>query len=160
MGVTDIRPLYEIENEIFDCFDAETGEILDEDKLNQLEMERGKKIEGVALAVKELRADIDAYKAEKSVFSDKIKKAERQVEGYLKWLENATQGRKYHSARVDVSYRSSEAVDIPDESLVPTEYIKWKTEGSPDKTAIKQAIKAGIEVEGCRLVQKQNIQVK
>lgn len=155
-----MRKLYDIDSDIFDCFDAETGEILDEDKLNQLEMEREEKIEGVALAVKELRADIDAYKAEKSVFSDKIKRAEKQVEGYLKWLENATQGRKYHSARVDISYRSSEAVDILDERMVPAEYIKWKTEESPDKTAIKQAIKAGIEVEGCRLVQKQNIQVK
>ena len=38
-----MRALYEIDNEILECVDEETGEILDEEKLNALEMEREKK---------------------------------------------------------------------------------------------------------------------
>ena len=44
--------LFEIENEIMNCWDQETGEILDSDRLDQLEMERDTKIENIALYIK------------------------------------------------------------------------------------------------------------
>lgn len=46
--------LYEIEQAIMDCIDEETGEIIDLERLNQLMMDKQKKIEGVALWVKNL----------------------------------------------------------------------------------------------------------
>ena len=49
--------LFEIENEIMNCWDQETGEILDSDRLDQLEMERDTKIENIALYIKNLTAD-------------------------------------------------------------------------------------------------------
>ena len=155
-----MRKLYDIDADIFSCFDEETGEVLNEKKLDALNLEREQKIEGVALAIKELTADIAAYKFERDSFNEKIKRAEKQVEGYKIWLQKATEGQKFHSSKVDVSFRSSEVVDISDESLVPTEYLKWKNTSSPDKNAIKQALKAGIEVEGCSLINRQNVQVK
>ena len=45
--------LYEIDNAILECIDMETGEIIDIDKLNELELERESKIEGVAGWIKD-----------------------------------------------------------------------------------------------------------
>jgi hypothetical protein len=42
-----------------------------------------------------------------------------------------------------LSFHTSSSVEIIDEGLLPAEYIKVKETKSPDKTAIKEAIKSG-----------------
>ena len=59
-----MRALYEINQDILDCVDMETGEILDVEALNALQMEREAKLEGVALWVKDLKAEAAAVKDE------------------------------------------------------------------------------------------------
>ena len=59
-----MRALYEIDNEILACVDAETGEILDTERLDALQMEREAKLEGVALWEKDLTAEANAVKEE------------------------------------------------------------------------------------------------
>ena len=49
---------------------------------------------------------------------------------------------------------------IDNESELPAEYIVTKITTVPDKTKIKNAIKAGQEVAGARLVEKRKIQIK
>ena len=44
--------LYEIDEEILNCVDQETGEIIDPEKLAQLQMDFDKKVEGIALWIK------------------------------------------------------------------------------------------------------------
>jgi len=44
--------------------------------------------------------------------------------------------------------------------LIPKEFTTTKIEISPDKTAIKKAIKEGKIVPGAVLLQKQNLQIK
>ena len=78
--------LFEIENEIMNCWDQETGEILDSDRLDQLEMERDTKIENIALYIKNLTADAEALKAEKQSFAERQKAAENKVESLKKYL--------------------------------------------------------------------------
>ena len=56
--------LYEIDNAILGCVDDETGEVIDFDKLDKLTMQREQKLEGAALAVKNLTAEAEAIKAE------------------------------------------------------------------------------------------------
>lgn len=155
-----MRALYEIDSDIMDCFDEETGELLDEEKLNELQIERDQKIEGVGLAVKNLTAEIDAYKKEIDAFQQRKRSAEKRLDGFKKWLLETLEGEKFATPKVDIRFRRSETVDIPDESVVPDEYIVWKTESKPDKVAIKQAIKAGSSIEGCQLIQKLNISIK
>lgn len=50
--------LYEIDSAIMDCVDEETGEIIDLEKLEALNIERDKKVEGIALAVKNYAAEV------------------------------------------------------------------------------------------------------
>lgn len=57
--------LYEIDEEILNCVDQETGEIIDPEKLAQLQMDFDKKVEGIALWIKNLLSDAEAIKAEK-----------------------------------------------------------------------------------------------
>ena len=70
--------LYEINREILACIDYETGEILDEGRLNSLEIEREKKIENVALWIKNLESEAAALKKRKRLFYTKRKKHEKQ----------------------------------------------------------------------------------
>lgn len=152
--------LYEIDAEILSCIDLETGEIIDPERLEALQMERGRKIENVALWVKNLKADLSAYKAEKDAFAERERQAKAKIESLSKWLTNALDGQKFSTSKVAVSFRKSEAVEILDESKIPKKFIRKKIETAPDKTAIKEAIKNGLKVRGAELVENQNISIK
>ena len=57
--------LYEINEQIMACIDNETGEIIDTDKLNELQIAKDEKIENLALWYKDLLAEANALKEEK-----------------------------------------------------------------------------------------------
>ena len=80
--------LFEIKNEIMNCWDQETGEIFDSKKMDQLEMERDTKIENIALYIKNLTADAEALKTEKQSFAERQKAAENKAES-LKTTQDA-----------------------------------------------------------------------
>jgi hypothetical protein len=48
---------------------------------------------------------------------------------------------------------------VEDVKFVPAEWLKVTTSVEPNKTAIKEAIKAGQEISGCKLVENLNIQI-
>lgn len=150
--------IYEIDNAILECIDLETGEIVDTDRLEALKMGREAKIENVALWIKELKAEAEAIKAEKLALAERQKVAENKAESLKKWLAWVLDGQKFSTARCAVSFRRSEAVDITPEGLIELmkgghdELLKY-SDPEPNKTAIKQAIKDGLNVKGVQLVQ-------
>ena len=152
--------LYEIDAGIMDCVDPETGEIIDPEKLESLQMEREKKLEGVALYVKNLKADLGALKAEKDAFAEREKQTKAKIESLSKWLLGALNGEKFKTPKVAITFRKSEAVEITDESALPKEYVREKIETAPDKVAIKEALKSNFQVPGAVLVTNKNIQIK
>ena len=162
--------LYDIDNMVYTVlenglvFDEETGEILfDEENLTALEMERNKKLESVALYIKSLEAEAEAMKAESKKLADRREAKERKAERLRSYITNSMQAlgdTKLETAKVALSFRKSESVDVYDPVLLPAEYTKTKTTVTPDKTAIKAAIKAGQEVAGATLEVKQNLQIK
>lgn len=151
--------LYEIDNAILECVDLETGEILDAERLNELQIERESKLESVALWYKNILSDAAAYKAEKDSFAEKEKVAKNKAESIKRYLDNALQGENFKTTKVAVSFRKSEQVDIEEGAELPEEYLRFK-EPEADKTKIKQALKEGIKVLGCSLVENRNIQIK
>lgn len=156
--------LYEIEQEILACVDLETGEIIDPEKLEALELERDRKIEGIALWVKNLDAEAKAYKEEKDSFAQKQKVAENKAKSLKEFLSHYLDGTAFKSTKVNVSFRNSKAVDVfsMDELMNYDDcdsYLKY-SEPTPDKTAIKNAINSGVEIPGCRIVENSNIQIK
>ena len=153
--------LYEIVEELrnfqFDV-DEETGEILNADELDKLELARNEKIENICLMIKNLKADAAAYKAEKDSFAEKEKRAKSEADRLADYLQRMLDGETFKSTRASVTYRKSEAVEC-DMELVPDYYLRYK-EPEPDKAKIKKAIKSGIEVDGCCLVENISMQIK
>ena len=154
--------LYELVREIEDfefIIDEETGEILNANDLDKLELEKNEKIEQLCLWQKNLKSDAAAYKAEADSFKKKQKAAENKAESIKNHIEYILSGEKFKTDRVTVSYRKSEQVECLDMSLVDDDYLRFK-EPELDKTKIKKALKDGIKVGGCMLVEKQNMQIK
>ena len=151
--------LYEIDEAILSCIDTETGEILDADKLNALQIEREEKLENVALWIKNLTSDAEALKAEKQAFAERQKAAENKAESLKKWLTEALAGEKFKTTRVAVSFRKTKSVQVADIFALDNSFLKY-AEPTPDKVAIKKAIEAGQEVTGATLVENVSISVK
>ena len=157
--------LYEIDNAILECIDMETGEVVDIDRLNELHMEREAKIENVACWIKELKAEAEAIKSEKLALAERQKAAENKAESLKKWLAYALNGEKFKTAKCDVSFRKTESVDVTPEGLENLmrggndELLTYKAP-EPNKTAIKQAIKDGLNVAGVQLVQNVSTIIK
>lgn len=152
--------LYEIKKEILDTIDLETGEIIDTEKFNNLQIEFNDKIENIALWYKNLLSEAAAYKAEEEVFKHKMKTAQNKAESLKKYLDSALGGRKFNTVKVDVTYRKSTSVDVEDVEKLPDDYKKSVTTISADKTAIGKALKSGELVQGASLVENNNIQIK
>lgn len=152
--------LYEIDQQIMLCVDMDTGEIVDMDKLSELQIERETKLESVALWIKNLKAEEAALKAEKDAFAEREKQTKAKREKLSEWLTEALNGEKMSTNKVAISFRKSESVKITDIDAIPMDYIVETITESPDKTAIKAALKNGLDVPGCELELKNNIQIK
>ena len=165
-----MKALYEIEQEILDCVDPETGEILDAEKLDALQMEREKKLEGVALWVKDLKAEAEAVKAEADKLNARKKALDNKIEGLKNWLLMALDGEKLTTTRCKVYQTHSQRVVIVGEEkdLIswlerntedPRDYIRYK---DPElrKDEIKKALKDGKEIEYAKLEETESVVIK
>ena len=156
--------LYEIDNAILECIDMETGEVIDAEKLDALNIERDAKIENVVLWIKDLKAEAEAIKAEKLALAERQKVAENKVESLKKWVAYALGGQKFSTAKCAVSFRNTESVEVTEEGLEALmkehdELLTYKAP-EPNKKAIKDAIKEGLNVAGVQLVQNVSTIIK
>ena len=153
--------LYEINSEILSCIDAETGEVLDEAKLHELLIAREDKLEGLACWVKNLESDAVALKAEKKSFEERIARTEKLIASIKETLARELAGQKFSTAKVAVSFRRSEKVDVAESAItsLPPEFLTM-AEPKPNKTEIKRFLKSGGTIDGCTLTEHQNIQIK
>lgn len=146
------------------AIDPDTGEISEGgySVIEQLEMERDAKIENIGCWIKNLEADAAAIKAEAKAMSDRAKAAEKKADGLRGYLAAVLAGEKWSSPKVAISWRKSVAVEIDEAEVpeLPEQYVRRKVSVEADKTAIKEALKAGESIEGCRLVERNNINIK
>ena len=155
--------IYEIDQALLSLIDPDTGEISDFDAFAGLQMEREAKVESMALWVKNLNAEADAIKAEKDNLADREKSLRNKIKRLRNYLSEILQGEKFSSPKVAISYRKSTAVEIADEaefiSRGPKEYLIPQPP-KIDKKAISASLKAGKEIPGASLVERNNIQIK
>ena len=143
--------------------DRETGEISEEGlaALSALEMDLSEKLVNTALYLKGVEAERDAVAKAAKELSDRAKIHTRQADRLRKYLSDNME-RVGHEGlsdpRVKLGWRSSTAVVVEDDATLPVELLCVKT--APDKKAIGDLLKAGTEVEGCRLETRRNLQVK
>lgn len=151
--------LYEINKAILECVDPETGELIDFEKFNELQIEKGEKIEGVALWYKDLIAEANAIKEEKDRLAEREKSARNKAERLKSYLSYTLNGEQFKTARCALSFRKSEKVIVEDVYRLPESYLKY-SEPKADLTEIKKAIKSGEKINGAHIEETQNIQIK
>lgn len=154
--------LYEINGKIREFLtenvDPETGEVLNLDALNDLELERSEKLESYALAIKNFRAAASAIKAEEDNLKARRERLGRTADRLSEILRSELNGEKMSTARVQVSYRRSKVTEIIDIGSIPDKFLKVTVE--PKKDDIKAAINAGESVSGAAVVEKTSIIIK
>lgn len=159
--------LYEIDSKLEEAMekaiDPETGEMNDEEALEEFEklsLERDAKIEGIALWIKNMKSDAEAIKKEKLALEDRQKSLENKAERVSAFLKKALAGEKFQTAKVAISYRKSTSVEVEDNAVeyLSIDYLKVKKE--PNKTLIKDFLKSGGQLPGCKLVENNNMSIK
>lgn len=81
--------LYEINSQILDCIDQETGEVMDIDRLEELNMAKAEKVDNIACWVKNLEADVAAFEAQEKAFADRKAAAKRKIDSLKHYLTDA-----------------------------------------------------------------------
>ena len=106
--------------------------------------------------VEEVSKEIDRLKRLKA----HLEREDGRVREYLKRAMEMTGTEKVQGISASISFRRSEQTVIDNEGELPEEYITAKTTYTPNKTAIKTAIKAGNDVPGAHIETVMNLQIK
>ena len=99
--------------------------------------------------IKQLGHEVNAVNEEIKRLQDIKKRNEKAIERMETAISNAMQLygiEKVDSSFLKLSFRKSESVEIVNEAQLAPEYLTTKTTTAPNKTAIKEAIKQGVEV--------------
>ena len=157
--------LRELEEKLLDGYDADTGEIIDEnlvnsvmDEINGLDMARNEKIEGALLIRQECQAEAESLSNEIKRLTAMKKQRERRADRLKDYAKRNLAGEKFKTDRISVTYRKSESVDIEEGTIIPDEYVRVKVEAN--KTELKKALKDGIIIRGVTLKQNTNMIIK
>jgi len=67
---------------------------------------------------------------------------------------------KIETPLIKLSFRKSESVEVEDINSLPAMYKTIKIVETPDKKLIKDSLKLGKEIPGCKLVENNNLQIK
>lgn len=153
--------LYEINNQIMDCIDLETGEIVHEDKLAALKLDKHEKLRNIAFLAINMTADAAALKEQETKFAARRKRAESTAKWAKETLAKELAGQTMKEPEFTISYKKSETVEVADSFVdkLPPEFL---TPVAPkvNKVELKKALKQGAIIEGVSLVEHSNIQVK
>lgn len=143
---------------------GETGEVIDKAALDALKMERGEKLENLSCAVLQWTSDADQLKELIKAYQDRLKKLLNRIDGAKSYLVSQMEpGEKINTARIHVSWRHSQSVELKvDPQVLPEGYVKREVTYKADKMAIKKALKGGDKTleSYAALVDSMSIQIK
>ena len=163
-----MKALYEIDQAILECVDLETGEILDSDRLTALQMERERKLEGVALWVKDLNYEAQMVKEEADKLTARKKALDNKIASIKNWLLWALDGEKLKTPRCNVYQTHSTRLSVADEAELinaiqtldePERFLRFR---APElkKDEIKKALKDGWTFIGASLEETESVVIK
>ena len=149
--------LYEVYCEIENNGGEMTLEL--EAALEISESERLTKGEGYVYVIKQLKSQSELIKSEIKRLQEIAKRYETSAEKLAdRLLQSVVAYGQIKTAFVTISSRKSKSVSITDESLIPSEFMRIKTE--PNKTAIKEAIEGGQNIEGALIVENVSLNIR
>lgn len=165
-----MRSLYEINNDYVNVIengfsiDEETGEILfDKTNLDELEVEFNEKADNIACYIKDLQALSDGIKNEKSALDERKKSVDTKILSLKEYLSTALKMRdmsKLETTRNKISLRNSKSVEVFNENIIPKTYFNETVVEKLDKKTLLKELKEGKQIDGCRLLEKSNLQLK
>lgn len=157
--------LYNINSELQTLLNniTETGELTEEQaaELESLNIALEDKHKGYGLFVLHLGSQEEVLDKEIKRLTEFKKAISNKKKIIKETLSNSMAKNgisKLEFTDLKLSFRKSSETDIYDEASLPDEYFVVKK--MPDKTKIKKAIDSGIVVDGARLIDKQNLQIK
>lgn len=159
--------LYEINAALEALVDPETGELMDYDAFEALQMARDDKIEGMALWYKDMVAEAKAIKEEEDTLTARRKALENRADRLKSYLDFQLNGEKFQTARCSLTYRKTSALQVEDgEKLIRwceanghDECIRYK-EPEISKSAVSALIKGGIDVPYASIQESRSLGVK
>jgi hypothetical protein len=118
---------------------------------------------GYASVIRYLDSYIEAGKSEKERIEKLVKTAENTRDRLKETIKNAMQMygvEKIECGLTKIGFRKSEAVEVTDESWLDDYYFDTKTTKTVSKMRIKEALKMGKTVNGAKIVQNLNLQIR
>jgi hypothetical protein len=116
-----------------------------------------------SFVIKQMDADVDIIDAEIKRLQN-LKKQREKASDYLKerikHAMDTFQIDEIKTPLVKINFRKSETVEVDDVNQLPSLYKVVKVTEQADKSAIKAAIKDGVDVTGCRIETHRNLQIK
>lgn len=146
--------------------DLDLPEDVIRDTLESMEGDLQVKATNTGLFIRNLEVTSEAIAAEEKRLSERRKAIDNRVNNIKRYLfENMqrTGITKIESPSLTLSLQNNPAsVSVENVSDIPAEYMRQKEAPppEPDKNAIKEALKNGIDVPGCTLVTTQRLVIK
>ena len=153
----DIEKLIEIDADRF--VDGETGEIVNREVWDALQMEWAEKVEGVACGYKNEVAIVTALKNEVAELTERIKRHSKKADGYKSFLQAVLDGKKFETAKVAIKQTKSKAVEW-DGNFEGLDAYMVAQPAKFDKALARRDLLAGKELPHCTLVERQSITIK
>ena len=164
--------LYELTTDFLSFVEAvDNDEIPEEaiaDTLESIELAIEDKADNMACLLKNLDAEITAFKTEENRLAERRKAKEKTYDRIKDYLAENLQRvgiDKMETVRNKITFRKSESVEVDEVA-----FIKWAekerddlltySEPKVNKTAVKKALKDGAKVVGASIVTRQNLQIK
>lgn len=144
----------------FDNVDEITDEM--QEMANNLNVEIEEKCDNYAKMIKNLEADVDAYKNQEKIFNEKRKVAENKV----KWLKQNLQASMELQGRKKVKtdlfsfniQKNAPSLEITDEKNIDDSY--YVIERKLNKRELLSDIKEGLIVDGVELKQTESLRIR
>lgn len=144
----------------FDNVDEITDEM--QEMANNLNVEIEEKCDNYAKMIKNLEADVDAYKNQEKIFNEKRKVAENKI----KWLKQNLQASMELQGRKKVKtdlfsfniQKNAPSLEITDEKNIDDSY--YVVERKLNKRELLNDIKEGLIIDGVELKQTESLRIR
>lgn len=156
----------EIQHEISNILDIAEDQLDEEQReqwqlyFDELATQESSKVDSYGQFKRLEKARAEALKAEAKRLSAKadaiLRNLDRTDDYFLHVMMN--QGlKRVRGDKYSISIRNSDIVEILDMDAIPEDYLKVTTNVSPDKIAIKAALKEGREIPGTTLAKSSSL---
>ena len=158
----------DIQEEIANMLDVPDTELSEEQieimnsYLDELATQEESKVDSFGQFLRIESARAEALRAESQRLAARARAAENRINFLkMKYMQIMDQHglKKVNGQVYSISVRTTDVVQITDEAALPPQYITEKITTAPDKTALRDALKAGAAVPGAQLAKSYSLRV-